>query len=183
MIPIRRKPRSHGRSRPMVVFGALLATAGFAAAPLLPAEVSSGRVAASARAEPAQGEAGSEFARQMETDMRRMMAAMHAAPHTGRPDVDFLAMMIPHHQGAVDMARFALLHGEDPLTRRLAEEIIASQTAEIAAMRARLDALRSGPTEADDYPALGGHRGGEGASRPPGALDADRGPPHASRHH
>ena len=38
-------------------------------------------------------------------------------------DVDFLAMMIPHHQGAVEMARLALIYGKDPLTRRVAEEI------------------------------------------------------------
>ena len=106
-------PRSHGRSRRVAVYGALLATASLVAAPLL-----RGEAAASDGIAPRA--AASEFARQMEADMRTMMAAMHAAPHSGNPDADFLAMMIPHHQGAIDMARLALIHGGDPLTRRLA---------------------------------------------------------------
>ena len=43
---------------------------------------------------------------------------MHASGYTGNPDVDFLAMMIPHHEGAVEMARLVLVYGKDPLTRR-----------------------------------------------------------------
>lgn len=82
-----------------------------------------------------------DFARAMHESMARMMAGMERAGMSGDPDRDFLAMMIPHHQGAVDMARLELLHGRDPLVRRLAEEIIASQTAEIEAMRARLAIL------------------------------------------
>ncbi|MBD0274545.1 MAG: DUF305 domain-containing protein, partial [Acetobacteraceae bacterium] len=61
----------------------------------------------------------------MRTAMERMMAAMHAAPPSGDPDQDFLAMMIPHHEGAIEMARLLLLHGRDPLTRQLAEGIIS----------------------------------------------------------
>ncbi len=100
------------------------------------------------------------FVREMDRDMRKMMADMHRPGYTGNADVDFLAMMIPHHQGAVDMARLALIHGRDPLTRRLAEEIIASQTAEIAAMRARLEILRRAPDgKPGDFPALHGTRG------------------------
>lgn len=92
--------------------------------------------------------------------MEKMMSAMHAPGYSGDPNVDFLAMMIPHHQGAIDMARLALIHANDALTRRIAEDMIASQTTEIAAMTARLVLLRSGPrTEADSYPALGGLRG------------------------
>ena len=85
------------------------------------------------------------------------MAAMHAAPPSGNPDQDFLAMMVPHHEGAIEMARLLLVHGRDPLTRQLAEEILAGQTVEVAAMQARLVALRS---PADEYPTLGGTRGG-----------------------
>ena len=100
------------------------------------------------------------FMSEMDRDMQKMMADMHRPGFTGNADVDFLAMMIPHHQGAVDMARLVLIHGKDPLTRRLAEEIIASQTAEIAAMGARLEILRrTGGTELGGFPALHGTRG------------------------
>jgi uncharacterized protein (DUF305 family) len=88
------------------------------------------------------------------------MEDMHAPGYSGNPDVDFLAMMIPHHEGAVEMARLALIYGTDPLTRRLAEEIIASQTAEIAAMKERLAILRRGEDpNPGGFPALHGTRG------------------------
>lgn len=100
------------------------------------------------------------FAQEMHAGMERMMHDMHAAGSTGDPDADFLAMMIPHHEGAVEMARLVLVHGRDPATRRLAEEIIASQAIEIEAMKRRLAILRgqARPTE-DEFPALGGTRG------------------------
>lgn len=101
-----------------------------------------------------------EFAAAMHAGMERMMRDMHAAGQHGSPDRDFLAMMIPHHEGAVEMARLELIHGRDPATRRLAEDIIASQTTEIAAMRQRLEFLRGAPGRAEpEYPALGGTRG------------------------
>jgi uncharacterized protein (DUF305 family) len=103
------------------------------------------------------------FVREMDAGMDRMMKDMHAPGYTGNADVDFLAMMIPHHEGAVEMARLVLLHGKDPLTRQLADEIIASQTSEIAAMRQRLAILRRGEDmEPGGFPALNGTRGGPG---------------------
>ena len=103
----------------------------------------------------------SRFEADMDTGMARMMQDMHSPGYTGQPDSDFLAMMIPHHEGAVDMARLVLIHGRDPMVRQLAEDIIASQTVEIAAMRGRMAVLRAGPNpEPGGYPALGAVRGG-----------------------
>ena len=59
------------------------------------------------------------------------MHEMMAIEFTGNADVDFIKGMIPHHQGAVDMAKIVLEHGTDPEVKRLAEAIIAAQEVEI----------------------------------------------------
>jgi YVTN family beta-propeller protein len=86
--------------------------------------------------------APSSFQIAMNNAMQVMDANMMAAPTSGNADYDFAAMMIPHHQGAVDMAQAVLLHGKDPVLRRLAQEILDTQQQEIEVMRLRLAALQ-----------------------------------------
>jgi hypothetical protein len=86
---------------------------------------------------PAQHAATSEesaFLAENETAMTRMMSAMEAKP-SGDIDRDFVAMMAPHHQGAIDMAVLELRYGKNEQLRRIAQEIIVSQMQEIAAMK------------------------------------------------
>ena len=67
--------------------------------------------------------------------MDKMHMAMGAIKSSGNSDVDFVRLMLPHHQAAVDMAKTQLLYGKDPQIRRLAQEIITDQQSEIELMR------------------------------------------------
>ena len=90
----------------------------------------------------ARGEArvADSFASVMAEAMARMDRDM-MAPASGGADRDFATMMIPHHQGAVDMAEAELRFGRNPALRRLAQGIIVEQRQEIAVMRQSLAAL------------------------------------------
>jgi uncharacterized protein (DUF305 family) len=71
---------------------------------------------------------------ELQASMEKMHAAMTSVEPTGNSDVDFVKLMIPHHQAAIDMAKTQLLHGKDPQMRRLAQEIITDQQSEIDLM-------------------------------------------------
>jgi uncharacterized protein (DUF305 family) len=82
-------------------------------------------------------------------EMARANACMHEGMNvtpTDDPDRDFARMMIPHHQGAIDMALVLLKYGHDERLRRLAQSIIVEQGQEIAYMRSLLDASRGKST-------------------------------------
>ena len=82
-------------------------------------------------------------------------AAMHqtmAVEMTGDVDTDFMRTMIPHHQGAVEMAKIVIESGKDPEVRKLAEEIVKAQEAEIAFMQAWLE--KNGVAPGGEAPAM-----------------------------
>ena len=81
-----------------------------------------------------QNSAEAPFLAENEAAMSKMMADMTVRP-TGDVDRDFVAMMVPHHQGAIDMAQAVLRYGRNEQLRRLAQEIVVTQQQEIAAMR------------------------------------------------
>ena len=85
--------------------------------------------------------------------MDRMHMAMAAVAQSGNSDVDFVRLMIPHHQGAIDMAKIQLLYGKDPQMRRLAQEIITDQQLEIELMQRWLKRRESTQTKENQTPA------------------------------
>ena len=93
-----------------------------------------------ALATPASVPSQASFDRLMADAMERMAKGM-SIPHRGDHDRDFAAMMIPHHQGAIDMAKAELQFGHDPIMRRLAQGIIVQQQQEIDLMRRELQRL------------------------------------------
>lgn len=78
------------------------------------------------------------FLAENEAAMSKMMAAMVVKP-SGDVDRDFVAAMVPHHQGAIEMAQAELRHGRNEQLRRMAQEIIVDQLQEIAAMKLAIE--------------------------------------------
>jgi uncharacterized protein (DUF305 family) len=85
----------------------------------------------------------SAFYSDNDTAMTKMMSAMHRMP-SGNVDRDFVAMMVPHHQGAIDMAQAEIHYGRNEPLQRLAQEIIITQQQEIAAMKLAVSGTEHG---------------------------------------
>ena len=107
--------------------------------------------------------------------MAQSMSRMHAhmmVPPSGDPDRDFAAMMIPHHRGAIEMAKAELLYGHDPVLRRLAEGIVVEQGQEIDVMRRALaDLPPAAPSAATAHPH---HHGAMPSADTPAPMETRR---------
>jgi len=119
----------------------------------------------SASAEPSKGGEGAAFVAETGRAMDIMDAGMMAKP-TGDVDHDFVQMMVPHHQGAIDMAVAEIRYGHDEQLKRIAQEIIVDQQQEIAAMRLALGQPLppsvASPTQSDhDAPSHAGVTAGQ----------------------
>jgi uncharacterized protein (DUF305 family) len=80
-----------------------------------------------------------------DTDLDKSMDTMHAEMqnirYSGNADADFASLMIPHHEGAIEMSKVELQFGTDPRLRRLAQEIIVTQQSEIEVMKGAIRGL------------------------------------------
>jgi DUF305 family protein family protein len=85
--------------------------------------------------------------------MDKMHMAMEAVKRSGNSDVDFVRLMLPHHQAAIDMAKTQLLYGKDAQMRRLAQEIITDQQLEIDLMQRWLKQEEQTQTKGNQTPA------------------------------
>src|SRR5438094_10656189 len=92
------------------------------------------------------------FLAENDAAMAKMMAAMDVKP-SGDVDADFVATMVPHHQGAIDMAQAELRYGRNEQLRRIAQEIIVTQQDEIAAMRLAIGPPLPSSAPSRDQPA------------------------------
>ena len=91
------------------------------------------------------------FLSENDAAMNNMMAEMTIKP-TGDVDRDFVAMMVPHHQGAIDMAKAELKYGHNEQLRRLAQQIVAAQQHEIEVMRNALSDGQSFAAQSREQP-------------------------------
>ena len=80
---------------------------------------------------------------ELTSSMEKMHEGMASVAPSGDGDVDFVRLMLPHHQAAIDMAKAELMYGKDPQMQRLAQEIITDQQSEMELMRLWLK--RHGP--------------------------------------
>ncbi|MBS0270688.1 MAG: DUF305 domain-containing protein [Proteobacteria bacterium] len=86
-----------------------------------------------------QSESSKAFNDAMSKMHEKMSKKMMSMQTTGNADVDFVKGMIPHHEGAVDMAKIELQYGKDPELHKLAEGIVKAQESEIAFMKSWLE--------------------------------------------
>ena len=120
-----------------ILFGAIgIAALGIAAYTFLPS-VGMGPMAGMDQAT-TDGSNVSASTKAFDGAMTSMMKAMMAAP-TGKPDLDFMQGMIPHHQGAIEMSKVVLQYGKDAEVKTLAENVIKAQEGEIALMKSWLE--------------------------------------------
>ena len=84
------------------------------------------------------------------SSMEQMDTAMMSVTQSGDADADFVQLMLPHHQAAIDMAKVQLLYGKDPQMRRLAQEIITDQQSEIELMQLWLKHHQASPLQLKD---------------------------------
>jgi len=117
-----------------VIVGALLAAVFALAATRAPVSQPSGAITTEASDSKDVSSPERNFLEENSAAMAAMMRGMHAPP-TGDIDRDFVHQMIPHHQGAIDMANALLKAGHNDRLKRLAQEIIITQQEEIAMMR------------------------------------------------
>jgi uncharacterized protein (DUF305 family) len=88
-----------------------------------------------------------QFMQAMKSSMNVMDRDMAVASMDGNADHDFATMMMPHHKGAIDMAKAELTFGKDPVMRRLAQEILVDQQSEIDAMLLWLNKAKTAKRE------------------------------------
>jgi len=131
---------------------AMVALALLSAAAFLSSRPEAASFLASNNAALSRGAEEASFLAKSDAAITRMMAAMMKSKPSNDVDRDFVALMVPHHQGAIDMAEAELSYGHNELLRRLTQEIIVTQREEIVEMRLALESMAvspcSGPEEA-----------------------------------
>ncbi len=101
---------------------------------------------------PAKNARADQAWREYMSDMSKMHATVSSVQTSVNPDLDFVRLMLPHHQAAIDMAKTELLYGKDQQLRRLAQEIVTDQHSEIELMQLWLQRPEPGSQKSDDIP-------------------------------